>query len=337
MASAQKENYWYSQSLMCCFPDESVTDVSFLRVFASMSCAPCNNNYGKKKEDRRRGAANADSHRQQEEIQKDQGKLLEQFSGFLDDWSSTKETAKDRMSDLASELVNKFLDMERGYTQKNSNYKPGDYRSFYCSNSQADAAVNFDRMCGYYAKALEAILGHGATDPEKRYRELKQLLSQELPQYESEETGNTIRDMGKCLAIALMCAAGEEGHECACRILGIELPEREATLSIFSLEKVTLKTSQFNRICAAALRADMELDELHSVREILELIWKLTDGNPDSETKMLIESLGAAAQKCLERLMDALRTVRSPAKSDALLQELAAVTDVRNKSQEWLS
>lgn len=337
MASDQKENYWYSQTLMCCFPDDGVSDVSFLLVFASISCAPGNKNYGKKKEDRRRGAANADSRRQQGEIQKDQEKLLEQFNSFLDNWSSVKETTKLRMSDLASDLVNKFLDLERGYTQKNSNYKPGDYRSFYCCNSQADAVVNFHRMCCYYAKALEAIFGHGVPDLEQRYEGLKELLSQELPQYQPEETGNTIQDMGKYLAIALMCAAGKEGYECACRILEIELPEREATLSVISPDKVTLKIAQFNRICAAALRADMVLEELQAVQQILESIWKQTDGNPDGETRMLVEALEVATQKCLERLTDALVKNRARDGSNILTEEITAVNDIRNKCWEWMS
>lgn len=335
MSTTPKCPKWYHEAIQLCFPTQSVSDVSFLKIFAAPVCAPCSQNYGKRKVERQRGISSKKLRLMPEKVLLEQKKLLRNFQEQLEAWNQDDPAPKKRLDYLASHLIGQCLDRERLYLGKNSSYSPTAFLSFYANVSEMEAVENFELLCSFYAAAVETIFREAPEELAQRYQAVKEAVSRKLPQYTGAETGHIAPDMGRQLAIVLLCLAENE-PECACTVLGLDPPsERNATLSVFSLSKVELKSHQFNRICAAALRADPDPEELQSVYEILMYIQDKTLGNPDGETRMLIRSLEAASQKCLERLTKALLTAKSAAETTPLLQKIGVVTDIRNQCEAW--
>lgn len=335
MATTSKNLKWYHEAIELCFPTQSVSDVSFLKIFAAPICAPCSQNYGKHRGKRQKGIASKKDRLAPEEVLQEQKKLLHSFQEQLEAWDAEDPAPRKRLNSLAYELIAKCLYQEMQYLGKNSSYSPTAFLSF-CSNvSEAEAVENFKLLCSFYAAALETIFREDPEALTQQYQAVKEVVSRKLPQYTEPETGHIAPDMGRQLAILLLCLAENE-PECACKVLGLDPPsERNATLSVFSLSKVELKSHQFNRICAAALRADLEPEELQAIYEILMYIQNKTQGNPDSETRTLIRSLEKAAQKCLERLTKTLLTAKVAAETTPLLQKIGTVTDIRNQCEAW--
>lgn len=331
---------WYTQILEACLaPSGHVSDVVFLKVFAAIMCVPCGSNYGKTGSDRLPGGKVSQNRRLPEEVWSDQLTLLDNYTQSVKKWEPVGETPKIRMEDLADILCSAHLNSEDEYTKKNSNYKPHNYLSLYLNAADPDAETLFRQVAELYGSVLSKVFRDQDSLLKQQLQKLEELFNSKVPDKHAPSDASDSGKMGYYVSALLLLNAAENYTSTQVRgllhtLLGIEPPESSATLSVLSLENVPLKASQFNALCAAALRSDLDLEELQMIYSILSSIRKKVDGQLDEGTRMLVSLFIQAVRAFGERKSAAIKNDWLSTANDP--SELEQARYLYTQCQDWL-
>lgn len=303
---------WYAETLNICFdPRENVSEAAFLKVFAAAMCIPCSANYGKTLNDRKSGAAVSGNRRSPADVWSEQKKVLEAFKDYVSRWEPGQESLKQRLNDLGDNLIHEKLKREADYAKKNSNYKPQNYLSLYLNATESSPNAVFQQVGELYGSVLAKVFEGREPLLEKQLPQLRERLQSKAPRCNLPIASSDSAQMGWYVSALLLLDSAEtqtspEKHDLLYNLLGIAPPEPGATLSVLSVEHITLKAGQFNALCAAALRAELELRELHVIHQVLAGIRKKVDGHLDTQTRSLVQMYMDAVRAFGERKSTAI-------------------------------
>ena len=341
MAKIQQEEKWYSGAIDLCFdPAENVKESAFLRIFAAPMCAPCNSNFGKAKAERKPSTVSKSMRRQGEEIYRDQQILLGEFEAYLKNGLPEGDNVKQRVDALAYGLVMNLLGSEDEYLKKNQNYKPKSYLSIFLSGQEAESRNLFYRVAEFYADALSLVFGSDES-LETRSGLLQRQLEGIAPGFYIPErykySGS--RRLGYSLCAWLILSAAQSnisGDDCdrLYRLLGLTPPEAGGTLSVLSVENITMKAVDFGLICTAALRSPLELDEIEAVFRTLKWVRSKVDGHLDAESRVLVEQfIGSISDFYQRKTKEMMSDIGS---FDQLVAQIGKAKMILETCKGWL-
>lgn len=348
MGTANGTKKWYTRVLACFDPDDNITDVGFLKLFAGAMCVPPHANYGKTA-GRKSGAAAKAERRLPDRIWLDQLALLSACTKVVEQSAISGGTVKQRLENIAELLMNATaLDAERKYAEKNSNYSAKNYLSLYLYPFQhatdTTAAAILPEVLRYYECLLAKIFEGDAT----ALCSFLNRLREQLMEVESECDIPGFSAVGAeaawyLSALLLLCAdqnytkRNNDVHAALMfDLLGVVPVGQGSTRSVINIENVTLTPLQFQTLCAAALRADPNLNELHAVFEMLELIVQKTDYQLDDDFRALIEQYIRVLKALYDRNMAA-----ADAQDDWLgqdyLKDASVARYLAAESKKWIT
>lgn len=339
MGNKQTMEKWYASALSACFaPTDKVSDATFLKIFAAVMCIPCNSNYNTPGSHRKAGAAALGNQRTARMVEADQLELLEKYRQTVESWEPASDTVKLRMEDLADLLINRHLSQDSGYAKKNSNYKPANYLGFFLAAPQSVARARLEQVAVLYGQVLRKIY-QGLPGQGQQLQRLQRCLQSLTPDDELEPLPGSDELGWHMCALLLLGArtskltADQLGQLCA--LLGMAAPESHATLSVLTLENVPLKMDRFQLLCAAALRAELELGELQGIFQTLSWIYRKVDEQLDSQTRALVEQFIEAVKAFGDRKSAALQHDWLGGQKEAA--ELAQARELVIECQKWLT
>ncbi len=311
---------WYEKTLKACFPVEpKIPHANFLKIFVAPMCIPCNASFGKGEEERGKGSRKS-TERQPEQIREDQTGLLKQYDRIVEGWTSSEPIMKNRMFALAQDLMD-TMKTEKDYAMDPEHYTPSRYLTCFTFPEDGDKPAVFQQVAKLYGNILEKLFAEMPEDRvlnalsamEKRFGELAP--DGEIP---TTENAATFERMGICLCSLLILDAAKDPRgqkanpgELLFDVFGIAPPDTGATRSVILLDSMTLKGPQFIALCQCALRAELSLQEMELMYEVLAVAVKKLDGHLDPSIRWLIEcyieqlkSIGQKAAKALGEDVD---------------------------------
>lgn len=282
MAANMDQTYWYGAAFNVCFdPAAKISKNSFLVIFSAIMTGPSNSNY-------RYATRTAD------EVWEDQKQLLKEYIAQVEQWSPHALCCKDRVVDLADCLKTRTgLNAVEMYASKHSNYKARHYINYYLMAADGERKRCYDELSMFYGLVLEKIFDG---DLEDRIRQMEELLSRKIPEYQIGSCPDNVSRIGQYMSALMLCCAAQDvgssqAKELIPQLLGVSLPESCATQSVFSLDHVDVDMGQFAVICSAAMRADLDIDELTAIYRNLYAIREKMGGQSDPRLHTLLGEL----------------------------------------------
>jgi len=338
------EKHWFTAALDSCFG--TVTSISyavFLRVFTAPMCVPWNRNYGKSKAQRREQTA-ASPKRRPEDVYCLQQGLLQDYREILSGWECGFQTPKLRLQDLSDKLMNRLLDQDRSYADKHYNHKPQNYLSFFLharTVSEENCQELFRQTVSFYADALEKVFRNTGADTEARLEDMKKAYLASLSgQNPREPEGDYISITGKMgwylAALLLLNAVTEklsrETNDLAELLLNVTLLEEGRTVSVPTLNRMSLTRNQLLLLLGAALRAPLNMAEIEELYGLFRQIHQLSEGQLDMEFSLLLDHFLQAMNEFRQRRSGELAASWD---NKIILDELGKVRDIYIVCQSW--
>lgn len=279
MGANEKKEVWFRPALDVCFcKSHKIPQNAFGKVFAGMMTAPCR-----------------DRERTPEEIRQDQQALLGHCPEALEDWKTEETEIKPRLQVLATHLLSQLnLDGLSDYLNKHTSYKPHHYINLYLGEDLAEQRQRYAEVASCYGLLLKAVYGDCEEQKRCQYQQARAFLMEMLPDCRLEDAYSDER-FGQCLAALLLWFAVEavntgEARDRAYQLLNIDPPEPCSTQILLSLSNVTVSMEQYVLLCTAAMRAELEVEELTGVYQTLLWIREKMGGQSDPVLHGLIST-----------------------------------------------
>ena len=337
MEANEKKGTWYRPVLDVFFDyDTKIPANDFMILFASAMTVPSNRNYN--------GTDRAHK-RKPEEIHLDQIALLNMFEDTVDAYQSptmlqnSDYKTKDRVLDLANAL--KSVVKQKGdtcYMNKDSNYKPHHFFNFYLYADIQEQKRLFSRVSIFYKKQLELIY-HGREDErDAQFQKTKALIQEQIPGYQFSDD-SVCEQMGQCLNALLLWyavqdAKNDRAEALLYRLLDIDPPEPCATRLTLSLKDVMMPMEHFITICSASMRAELELNELTIIFQMLTWVREKMGHQLDPSLHTLVQAFVAAANSFADRKAQAY--CRNRRNNRAASKEAEQADDMCDTCLHWI-
>lgn len=331
---------WYKETMEDCFPEVwKIPESGFLKIFAAPMCIPHNSSYGKCDEKRTKGHG---PKRQPEVVRQDQISLLQQYEKTVEGWTETYKV-KDGMYVLAQKFVD-TMKTEENYAKDPERYTPVRYLSWFTFPKEGDKLADFRQVAKLYGNILEKLFVEMPEEHvkdalcamEKRFGKLAP--DGELP---LAEDAGTYERMGTCLCSLLILDAAKDPRgqkvnsaELLYELFGIAPPDTGATRSVILLDSMTLKGPQFIGLCNCALRADLSLQEMELMYEVLAVAVKKLEGHLDPSIRWLIECYIEQLKNIGQKAAKALGEDVDDNQSEILFN---TAKKLRNACKQWLA
>ncbi|MBO7217838.1 MAG: hypothetical protein J6V50_03975 [Clostridia bacterium] len=301
--SSNENLKWYSKTKELCFaPELKVPDSAFLSLFAP-HCVARNANFFKKDE-RKGGVAAANRTPSEEEIWKRQIDFLQLVGKVVNEHELIETTIKIRSCELSCEIIENNLSVkaDKEFARKNASYKKSAYLNLYLVSNELSAEEIFAQITNLYADVLGKIYFGYDAEAETQLKALKVETMMRAPELQIDENSGKIMQMAQCVAALLFLDAEPDKYTdayCNMRhaLFGLPIPNSAATLSIPTIESVTLKTEQYIRMCRRVLASNPEYADLEMIHSHLMSIRKKSNGLLDGEFGFLAQELKNAVNR----------------------------------------
>ena len=307
MEAKEKKDAWYRPVLDVFFdPNLKIPANGFLILFSAPMTAPSNRNYG--------GVLRT-SNRDPNEIWQDQIKLLESYETFTAAYQTSGaqkalgNTLKVRVQDFSDKLkTDTMLESEISYLNKVTNYKASQYINLYlCADVEKQKEI-FDRISKLYGKQLAVLYDGCDIELKNQFNKTKAFLQEQIPDYTiSDNIDPSCEQWGQYLSVLLIWYAvynikkNDSAEALLYRLLDINPKESCATQMTISLQNVTMPMEHFISICFAAMRTELEFDELTGIYYMLKRIRDQMGGQLTPEIHELVTAFAKSADSVSKR------------------------------------
>ena len=117
-------------------------------------------------------------------------------------------------------------------------------------------------------------------------------------------------------------------------LLGITLLEEGRTISVPTISKITLQRGPFCSVLGAALRAELELEEIQAFYRLFQQLRQLSEGQLDMELGLLLERFLEAMNRFGQRRS---RELAEAWNDSHALEQIQEMKEIYNVCQGWLN
>ena len=276
--------FWYDIILDTCFPQTpKVPRSAFAKVFLGFITAPANREY-----------KNPQHTRDSATIHNDQLALLSRYADAIGKWCPCEIPTKNRMQELADFLlVQADLGSEKNYLDKHNRYQAKHFTGFYVPDPQSQTL--YDRVVALYGNFFAKIYLNQPDQLRQALSETVEHLPPELANA-SPVGGTDAEQLGQYLCDLLLWHSTKDAQDPRVKDLRFQLlniiddSESLGTQSgpLSQDTSVPASTAQLVTVCSAALKSELNFEELESIFRILQTIQENVDGPIPEEFQKLV-------------------------------------------------